>query len=227
PSGWRQAGYSARWYAPAATRYPRDNPSHPASAARRRSGTAGGPGCRALRKGSAARSPFACRKYIDTTPPSRQPEVSTNSGEPWRSRMAMLPLKMSVSRPKRSLEENPRIQFCSRFYLRLLRPGHGSSISPSTHRRQRVRADGVDAGGMTKPSSANAGSTGRVRRDVKHDIVWTRRVAAHTGRDVIQFEIIADAPTDVVVGARGVAAHPDGPDYAAGTLVQRESSTED
>jgi len=51
------------------------------------------------------------------------------------------------------------------------------------------------------------------------------RIAAHTGRDVIQFEIIADAPTDVVVGARGVAAHPDGPDYAAGTVVQRESST--
>src|SRR2546422_8402562 len=72
---------------------------------------------------------------------------------------------------------------------------------PSTHRRQRFRVGGVDAGGMTKPSSANAGSTGRIRRDVEHDIVRTRCIAAHTGRDVIQFEIIADAPADVVVGA--------------------------
>src|SRR5438552_6609773 len=137
---------------------------------------------------------------------------------------------MSPLTPARTRAEKPPAQrrpgLC-RFYLRFLRPGHGSSISPSTHRRQRFRVGSVDAGGMTKPSSANAGSAGRVRRDVEHDIVWTRRVAAHTGRDVIQFEIIADAPTDVVVSARGVAAYPDGPDYAAGTLVQREPSTED
>src|SRR2546427_12253994 len=137
---------------------------------------------------------------------------------------------MSPLTPARTRAEKPPAQrgpVLSRFYLRFPRPGHGSSISPSMHRRHRFRVGGVDAGGMTKPSSANASSAGRVRQYVEHDIVWTRRVAAHPGRDVIQFEIIADAPTDVVVGARGVAAYPDGPDYAAGTLVQRESSTED
>src|SRR5882672_4675707 len=96
-------------------------------------------------------------------------------------------------RPTKNAQRRPGL---CRFYLRFLRPGHASSISPSTHRRQRklFRVGGVDALGMTKPFSANAGSTGRVRRYIEHDIVWTRRIAAHTGRDEIQDEIVADAP---------------------------------
>src|SRR5713226_4157280 len=85
-------------------------------------------------------------------------------------------------RPTKNARRRPGL---CRFYLRFLRPGHASSISPSTHRRQRFRVGGVDAGGMTKPSSANAGSTGLVRRYVEHDIVWTHRIAAHSGRDEI------------------------------------------
>src|SRR5438876_6745549 len=80
--------------------------------------------------------------------------------------------------PTKNAQRRPGLR---RFYLRFLRPGHGGSISPSMHRRQRFRVGGVDAGGMTKPSSANAGSAGRVRQYVEpvRDRKSTRLNSSH------------------------------------------------
>ena len=79
---------------------------------------------------------------------------------------------------------------------------------------------------MTK-SARRLGITPDIVSEVEDDVIRPRRVTAYTPRDVIQAEIIACPPGDVVVGTRAVPADAYGSHEFAFAVIQRQSATED
>jgi len=81
---------------------------------------------------------------------------------------------------------------------------------------------------MAKAASTYSSSAKRIGSDIEYDIIGTRRIARHTSDtgEMVEAEIVAHAPRDVVVGTRRIAAnaHASG-NHLAGT-IKRQPSTE-
>src|SRR5205823_9526887 len=94
----------------------------------------------------------------------------------------------------------------------------GSGPPPSPHGRQipRDRRGGGAARRMTPSALADAVLLERVRFDVVHDGVRAARITTDStrfsDREVVETEVVARPPRDVVIGARGIAADADGTD---------------
>ena len=96
------------------------------------------------------------------------------------------------------------------------------------HRGQSVRARGVEAGWVTETSRADSGATVRIRRDIEDDIVGTRWVARHAAYagEVIESQVVANPPRDVVIGAGSIAADTHGTDDPLTRSVQSQTASE-
>src|SRR6266496_278618 len=81
---------------------------------------------------------------------------------------------------------------------------------------------------MTKPASADSGSSIGIRRNIEDDIVRTSGIAGHPthSREVIQSEIFPNPPGNVMVRAGSISAYPDAANDFLPRAVQREPSTE-
>src|SRR4026209_475381 len=84
----------------------------------------------------------------------------------------------------------------------------------------------MSARGMAPAASTDAGHLPRLRRDVIDDVVRTVAISADTARNMVEIKIVSGAPGDVVIGARGVAAHANGAHERAAGGVQREPAAE-
>jgi hypothetical protein len=77
-------------------------------------------------------------------------------------------------------------------------------------RWKRLRVHCIETRRVTKPSGADPRTPRRIGRDVKDDVIWPRRVAGDPAyaRQVIQLQLMANAPGDVMVRARRVSTDP-------------------
>src|SRR5437870_11614170 len=102
------------------------------------------------------------------------------------------------------------------------RPGSpGSSVSNRMGRGKRV-PDGRRRGralGVAEPAGAHT------VRDVVDDVVVLAAVR-YAGRHVVELEIVAHLPGDVVVGAGSVATHAEAADEGPFGVVQRQAAAE-
>src|ERR1700733_683843 len=73
---------------------------------------------------------------------------------------------------------------------------------------------------MTPATLADAGHLPGLRHDVVDDVVRTFRVAADAPGHIVEREIVARPPGDVVIGARGVAAHANAADERSAGVVE-------
>lgn len=74
---------------------------------------------------------------------------------------------------------------------------------------------------MTEPARTDSGTSGGIWLDIKHDIVWTGGIAGNSpyARKVIQTEIFAHSPGNVVVRTGSVSADPNAThDFLAGAV---------
>src|SRR6185312_12416731 len=96
------------------------------------------------------------------------------------------------------------------------------------HNRQHTcdRCRSCTARWMSPPTCAHAWHLTQLRRNVVHDVVWTARIAAYARRHVIESQEMTRLPRNVVIGAGGVAAHPDRADQHMVRVVKRQSPTE-
>src|SRR5438132_8693713 len=88
----------------------------------------------------------------------------------------------------------------------------------AAHRRKRVLVARVEAGRMAKPAGAVAGAAAGVGGDVVDDVIGVGRICCKEAcrtehsRQVVQEQVVPYPPSDVVVSARRVPAHPE-PSY--------------
>src|SRR5579883_274572 len=82
---------------------------------------------------------------------------------------------------------------------------------------------------MTESARAVAGPARRIGRDVEDDVIRVSRIAAHAANSgkVIEPEEVADAPGDIVIAARGIAADTNTADNLLARGIQSESAAED
>src|ERR1035437_1816304 len=81
---------------------------------------------------------------------------------------------------------------------------------------------------MTEPAGADASTAIGVWRDVENDVIGTRGIAgdsAHSGQ-MIQSQVLAHTPGDVVVRAGSISTHSDSTHNLLARPIQREPSTE-
>ena len=79
---------------------------------------------------------------------------------------------------------------------------------------------------MAEAAGADAGAPIGVWRDIKKDVVGMVHIARHSAvrsnrPEFVEPESIADAPTDIVIGAGGIAADADPADLLT-TLIERK-----
>src|SRR5882672_8162603 len=106
---------------------------------------------------------------------------------------------------------------------------HGQVLLASVPRRlvlnrgQLGLVTGVEASRMPEAAGAVARPAIGIRRDIIDDVVGTLGIAgdAADARQMIEVEIVAEPPADVVVGTGGVAAHPDSADVLPAFSVER------
>ena len=89
--------------------------------------------------------------------------------------------------------------------------------------RKRARIAGVRATGMTEAAGANSRASTRIGGDVEDDIIRAFGIARHSAYSgqVVQPEIIANSPGDVVVGTRSVATDADSTNHILSLRVER------
>ena len=82
---------------------------------------------------------------------------------------------------------------------------------------------------MTESAGADTRAAVRIRRDVEDDVVRPVRIARHSpdAREVIQAKQVPNAPRDVVISARRVAADADAADQNPSRPVQAEAAAKD
>src|SRR5438477_5649392 len=82
---------------------------------------------------------------------------------------------------------------------------------------------------MTPSAPTDAVLLERVRFDVVHDGVRAARITTDStrfsDREVVETEVVARPPRDVVIGARGIAADADGTDEHAVGVIERQTSS--
>ena len=82
---------------------------------------------------------------------------------------------------------------------------------------------------MPKSAGTDPGTSKGVGSDIEYDVIGARGIAGDSAhaRQMVEPKIVADAPGDIVIGARSVTTDSNSAsDYLART-VERESSTED
>ena len=81
---------------------------------------------------------------------------------------------------------------------------------------------------MTKPAGAVPGPAIGVGHDVEDDVVGACDITGHSAntRQVVEPQIIADPPGNVVVGTRCVSAHPDATNDLFAGCIETKASPE-
>src|SRR5712664_1355642 len=80
--------------------------------------------------------------------------------------------------------------------------------------------------GMAPAARAYALLLSRLRGDVVHDVVRAGGIPAHPRWHVVEHQVMPCLPTDVVIGARGIATHAKSTHDLPTTIVEREPATE-
>ena len=82
---------------------------------------------------------------------------------------------------------------------------------------------------MTESACTDSCSSEGIGSDIENDVVGALGVAGNPAytEQVIESQIVSNAPGDVVIGARSIAANSNSPDDHLSRSIQREPATED
>src|SRR5580704_3977772 len=81
---------------------------------------------------------------------------------------------------------------------------------------------------MSEAARADSRAAIGVRHDIENDVVRPQSITRYSAysQQMVETQIVASAPSDIMIGAGSIAAHPNGAEQHFSRSIQRQPSAE-